>query len=262
MIPALWISKTGLDAQQTNISVASNNLANASTVGFKKGRAIFEDLLYQNINQPGGQSSANTTLPSGLMLGAGTKVVATQKSFTQGDVQTTDNSLDVMVSGRGFFEIQMPDGTTSYTRNGQFALNSEGTLVTSGSGYPVLPQIQIPQNAQSVTIGGDGQVSVKLQGQASSSVVGQLTVTDFVNPAGLQPVGENLFVETQSSGAPIQGVAGTDGLGTIKQGMLETSNVNVTEELVNLIQAQRVYEMNSKVLSTVDQMMSFLTQRT
>lgn len=262
MIPALWISKTGLDAQQTNISVASNNLANASTVGFKKGRAIFEDLLYQNIHQPGGRSSADTTLPSGLMLGAGTKVVATQKSFTQGDVQTTDNALDVMVNGRGFFEVQMPDGTTSYTRNGQFALNSEGTVVTSGAGYPVLPEIQIPEGAQSISISGDGQVSVTLTGDAAPQVVGQLTVTDFVNPAGLQPVGENLYLETAASGAPMQGVAGADGLGTIKQGVLETSNVNVTEELVNLIQAQRVYEMNSKVLSTVDQMMSFLTQRT
>ena len=262
MIPALWISKTGLDAQQTNISVASNNLANASTVGFKKGRAIFEDLLYQNINQPGGRSSADTTLPSGLMLGAGAKVVATQKNFTQGSVQTTDNSLDVMVQGRGFFEIQMPDGSTAYTRNGQFALNSEGTIVTPGMGYPVQPKIQVPQDAESITIGGDGQVSVKIKGQAESQVIGQFTLTDFVNPGGLQPIGENLYAETQSSGAALQGVAGADGLGVIKQGMLEASNVNVTEELVNLIQAQRVYEMNSKVLTTVDQMMSFLTQRT
>ena len=262
MIPALWISKTGLDAQQTNISVASNNLANASTVGFKKGRAIFEDLLYQNINQPGGRSSADTTLPSGLMLGAGAKVVATQKNFTQGSVQTTDNSLDVMVQGRGFFEIQMPDGSTAYTRNGQFALNSEGTIVTPGMGYPVQPEIQVPQDAESITIGGDGQVSVKIKGQAESQVIGQFTLTDFVNPGGLQPIGENLYAETQSSGAALQGVAGADGLGVNKQGMLEASNVNVTEELVNLIQAQRVYEMNSKVLTTVDQMMSFLTQRT
>lgn len=262
MIPALWISKTGLDAQQTNISVASNNLANASTVGFKKGRSIFEDLLYQNINQPGGRSSADTTLPSGLMLGAGAKVVATQKNFTQGSVQTTDNSLDVMVQGRGFFEIQMPDGSTAYTRNGQFALNSEGTIVTPGMGYPVQPEIQVPQDAESITIGGDGQVSVKIKGQAESQVIGQFTLTDFVNPGGLQPIGENLYAETQSSGAALQGVAGADGLGVIKQGMLEASNVNVTEELVNLIQAQRVYEMNSKVLTTVDQMMSFLTQRT
>ena len=196
------------------------------------------------------------------MLGAGTKVVATQKSFTQGDVQTTDNALDVMIDGRGFFEVQMPDGTTSYTRNGQFALNSEGTIVTSGAGYPILPEIQVPEGAKSISVSGDGQVSVTLTGDAEPLVVGQLTVTDFVNPAGLQPVGENLYLETAASGTPMEGVAGADGLGTIKQGVLETSNVNVTEELVNLIQAQRVYEMNSKVLSTVDEMMSFLTQRT
>jgi flagellar basal-body rod protein FlgG len=167
MIPALWISKTGLDAQQTNISQISNNLANASTVGYKKGRAIFEDLLYQNVNQPGGQSSANSTLPSGLMIGAGAKVVATQKTFTQGSVQTTDNSLDVMINGRGFFEVQLPDGTTGYTRNGQFTLNSEGTLVTTGEGYTVQPEIQMPAGTQSITIGSDGQVSVQVTGQTA-----------------------------------------------------------------------------------------------
>ena len=261
MNPALWISKTGLDAQQTNISVTSNNLANASTVGFKKGRAIFEDLLYQNINQPGGQSSADSTLPSGLMIGAGAKVVATQKTYTQGSVQTTDNSLDVMIQGRGFFEVQRPDGTTAYTRNGQFSLSSEGTLVTTGEGYAVQPEIQIPTDAQSITIGSDGQISVQINGQQQSQNVGQLTVTDFVNPAGLQAEGENLLLETGASGAPIQGVAGTDGMGTIRQGMLEASNVNPTEELVNLIQAQRVYEMNSKVISSVDEMMSNVTQQ-
>ncbi len=261
MIPALWISKTGLDAQQTNISEISNNLANASTVGFKKGRAVFEDLLYQNVNQPGGQSSANTTLPNGLMIGAGSKVVATQKTFTQGSVQTTDNSLDVMINGRDFFEIQLPDGTTAYTRNGQFTLNSEGTLVTSGEGYPVQPEMQIPTNAQSITIGTDGQVSVQLSGETTSQAVGQFNITDFANPAGLQPMGENLYLATGASGDPIQGVGGTDGMGTVKQGMLEASNVNATEELVNLIQAQRVYEMNSKVISSVDQMMGTVTQQ-
>lgn len=261
MIPALWISKTGLDAQQTNISEISNNLANASTVGFKKGRAIFEDLLYQNVNQPGGQASADSNLPSGLMIGAGAKVVASQKSFAQGSVQTTDNSLDIMINGRGFFEVQLPDGTTAYTRNGQFSLNSEGIMVTTGEGYPVQPEIQIPDDAQSITIGSDGQVSVQVNGQAASQVVGQLTVTDFVNPVGLQPMGENLYLATQASGDPIQGVAGADGMGVVKQGMLEASNVNATEELVNLIQAQRVYEMNSKVISSVDQMLSNVTQQ-
>lgn len=261
MFSALWISKSGLDAQQTNISVTSNNLANASTVSFKKGRAIFEDLLYQNVNQPGGRSSADTTLPSGLMLGAGTKVVATQKQFSQGDVNTTGNSLDLMINGRGFFEIQMPDGTTCYTRNGQFTLNEEGTIVTVGSGYPLLPEIQVPENAKSISVSSDGQVSIATSAEAEAQVVGQLTVTTFVNETGLEPIGENLFAETQASGAPIQGIAGADGVGKISQGALEVSNVNVTEELVNLITAQRVYEMNSKVLSTVDEMMGALTQR-
>ena len=261
MFSALWISKSGLDAQQTNISVTSNNLANASTVGFKKGRAIFEDLLYQNVNQPGGRSSADTTLPSGLMLGAGTKVVATQKQFSQGDVNTTGNSLDLMINGRGFFEIQIPDGTTCYTRNGQFTLNEEGTIVTVGSGYPLLPEIQVPENAKSISVSSDGQVSIATSAEAEAQVVGQLTVTTFVNETGLEPIGENLFAETQASGAPIQGIAGADGVGKISQGALEVSNVNVTEELVNLITAQRVYEMNSKVLSTVDEMMGALTQR-
>ncbi len=261
MFPALWISKSGLDAQQTNISVTSNNLANASTVGYKKGRAIFEDLLYQNVNQPGGRSSADTTLPSGLMLGAGAKVVATQKQFGQGDVQTTDNTLDLMISGDGFFEIEMPDGSTKYTRNGQFTLNEEGTIVTVGSGYPLLPEIQVPENAKSITIGKDGQVSVTTADQPGSQVLGQITVTTFVNNTGLEPIGENLFAETSASGAPMQGTAGVDGVGTINQCCLEVSNVNVTEELVNLITAQRVYEMNSKVLSTVDEMMGNLVQR-
>lgn len=262
MMPALWIAKTGLDAQQTNISVISNNLANASTIGFKKARPVFEDLLYQNINQPGGRSSADTELPSGLMIGVGAKVAATQKSFTQGDVQTTDNALDLMISGSGFFEIELPDGTTAYTRNGEFALSDEGTIVTSGSGYTLQPAIQIPENATSITVSSDGQVSVQLPGQAENQILGQLNISRFVNPQGLQPIGENMFTETESSGAPVQGTAGQDGMGSIKQGMLETSNVNVTEELVNLIQAQRVYEMNSKILSTVDQMLSTLNSNT
>ena len=195
------------------------------------------------------------------MLGAGTKVVATQKQFSQGDVNTTGNSLDLMINGRGFFEIQMPDGTTCYTRNGQFTLNEEGTIVTVGSGYPLLPEIQVPENAKSISVSSDGQVSIATSAEAEAQVVGQLTVTTFVNETGLEPIGENLFAETQASGAPIQGIAGADGVGKISQGALEVSNVNVTEELVNLITAQRVYEMNSKVLSTVDEMMGALTQR-
>jgi flagellar basal-body rod protein FlgG len=261
MFPALWISKSGLDAQQTNISVTSNNLANASTIGYKKSRAVFEDLLYQNVNQPGGRASADTTVPSGLMLGAGAKVVATQKQFAQGDVETTGNSFDLMISGKGFFEVQLPDGSTCYTRNGQFTLNEEGTIVTTGNGYPLLPEIQIPENAQAVSIGTDGTVSIKTSDQAEAQVLGQITVTTFINEVGLEPLGENLYGETQASGAPIQGIGGADGVGQVKQGCLEVSNVNVTEELVNLISAQRVYEMNSKVLSTVDEMLGTLSQR-
>lgn len=259
MIPALWISKTGLDAQQTNISVVSNNLANASTVGYKKGRAIFQDLLYQNINQPGGRSTTDSYLPEGLMLGAGAKVVATQKDFGQGDVETTDNSFDLMIQGRGFFEIELPDGTTAYTRNGQFTKDDEGTIVTT-EGFPLLPQIQVPENATSITVARDGQVSVVVGDETDSTDLGQITVTDFINPAGLEPIGENLYLETSASGAPQQGIGGEDGMGYIRQSMLETSNVEVTEELVNLIQAQRVYEMNSKVLTVVDDMMGTLIQ--
>lgn len=261
MHPALWISKTGLDAQQRDISVISNNLANASTVGFKKDRAVFEDLLYQNINQPGGQSTQDTELPSGLMIGAGAKVVATQKNFGQGNMQTTDNSMDIMVNGPGFFEILMPDGSIAYTRNGQFTLNNEGDLVTPGAGHPLQPAINIPDDAQSVTIAQDGEVSVKLAGQAQNQVVGQINLAMFINPTGLEPRGENLYVETAASGQPQVNVPGIDGTGSLVQGALETSNVNVTEELVNLIESQRVYEMNSKVISSVDQMLGFATQQ-
>lgn len=261
MHPALWISKTGLDSQQTNVATISNNLANASTVGFKKSRAVFEDLLYQNINQPGANATQNTKLPSGLMLGSGSKVVAVQKNFSQGNTLTTNNSLDIMVDGRGFFEIEMPDGSSAYTRNGQFQLNEEGIIVTPGSGYPLLPQVQIPNNAQSISVGAEGEVSVRIAGQTANQVVGQLNINDFVNPSGLEPMGENLYTETGASGTPLQGVPGGDGMGFLRQGMLETSNVNVTEELVNLIESQRVYEMNSKVISAVDEMLSYVSQQ-
>ncbi|OAN18630.1 flagellar basal-body rod protein FlgG [Photobacterium jeanii] len=261
MHPALWVSKTGLDAQQTNISTISNNLANASTVGFKKSRAVFEDLFYQNINQPGGQSSQDTQLPSGLMLGAGSKVVATQKVFTQGNTQTTNNAMDMMVEGEGFFQIMLPDGNIGYTRNGQFTINNEGQLVTSGSGYVLQPEIAIPEDAVGITVGTDGEVSARIRGQQENQVLGQITTVNFINPGGLEPIGQNLFLPTGASGDPQEGVPGLNGLGSIRQSMLETSNVNVTEELVNMIEAQRVYEMNSKVISTVDQMLSYVNQQ-
>ncbi|GAB6259870.1 flagellar basal-body rod protein FlgG [Photobacterium sp. CCB-ST2H9] len=261
MHPALWVSKTGLDAQQTNIATISNNLANASTIGFKKSRAVFEDLFYQNINQPGGQSSQDTTLPSGLMLGAGAKVVATQKVHTQGNTQTTNNAMDMMIEGDGFFQILLPDGNIGYTRNGQFTVNQEGQMVTSGGGYLLQPEIVVPEDAVAITVGTDGEVSARIRNQQANVVLGQLTTVDFINPGGLEPIGQNLFLPTGASGDPQEGVPGLDGFGQIRQSMLETSNVNVTEELVNMIEAQRVYEMNSKVISTVDQMLSYVNQQ-
>jgi flagellar basal-body rod protein FlgG len=261
MNAALWISKTGLDAQTKDIAVISNNLANASTIGFKKSRAVFEDLLYQNVNQPGGRTADDSEAPSGLMLGAGTKVVATQKIHTQGDMLTTDNALDLMLQGEGFFEILMPDGSAAYSRNGQFTMNDEGNMVTPGAGYLLQPQVTIPEDALSIIVSQDGEVSVTLQGQAEAAVVGQINTVNFVNPTGLQPIGQNLYTETAVSGAPQEGVPGLEGFGMIVQGALETSNVNTTEELVNLIESQRVYEMNSKVISAVDEMLSYINQQ-
>ena len=260
MHPALWISKTGLDAMQMDISVISNNLANASTVGYKKSRAMFEDLLYQNIRQPGTQSSQNTTLPSGLMLGTGVKVTGTQKTFNQGTIQVTENALDMAINGKGFFEILLPDGTSAYSRNGQFSLDETGQLVTGGNGYVLQPAITIPNDALSVTIGSDGTVSVTQPGAAAPSIVGNIQLVDFVNPMGLQPAGENLFLETGSSGAPTTGTPGLAGLGNILSGALESSNVSVVEELVGLIETQRSYEMNAKVISAVDDMLSYVGQ--
>ena len=260
MHPALWISKTGLDAMQTDISVISNNLANASTVGYKKSPASFEDLLYQNVRQPGSQSSANSTLPSGLMVGTGVKVAGTQKNFSQGTIQITESSLDMAINGRGFFEVLLPDGTSAYSRNGQFALDETGQLVTSGNGYVLQPAITIPNDATSLTIGTDGSVSITQQGAPASTIVGTIQLVDFINPVGLQPIGENLFTETTSSGAPTTGTPGLAGLGSLLGGALESSNVSVVEELVGMIETQRAYEMNAKVISTVDNMLSYVNQ--
>jgi flagellar basal-body rod protein FlgG len=257
MNQALWIAKTGLDAQQTRMSVVSNNLANVNTTGFKQGRAVFEDLLYQNVRQAGAQSSQDTELPSGMHLGTGVRVVATEKLFTQGSVLQTDNALDVAVKGRGFFQILTPDGNLAYTRDGSFQRNAEGELVTAG-GYRVQPSIIIPEGAQSITVGGDGIVTVQLAGQPIPAQVGTLETVDFINPVGLQPIGENLYLETAASGTPQTGTPGLDGFGAIIQGALEGSNVNVVSELVSMIETQRAYEMNSKAISTNDQMMQYL----
>lgn len=257
---ALWVAKTGLDAQQTRMAVISNNLANVNTTGFKKARPIFEDLLYQNVRQVGANSSQDTQLPTGLQLGSGVRVVATEKLHTQGNIIQTENSLDVAVSGRGFMQILMPNGDVNYTRDGSFKLSSTGQMVTS-NGMPLEPAITIPEDALTVTIGQDGTVSVLQPGTPAPAQVGQIQTVSFVNAAGLDPVGENLFRESVASGAPTVGTPGENELGTLLQGSLESSNVNVVEELVNMIETQRAYEINSKAISTTDQMLSFITQQ-
>ncbi len=259
MNPALWVAKSGLDAQQTRLNVVSNNLANVSTTGFKRSRAVFEDLLYQNVRQVGAQTSQNTILPSGLSLGTGVRTVATEKLHTQGNIVQTDNSLDIAIQGRGFFQVQRPDGQIAYTRDGSFHMDAQGQLVTS-NGYLVEPVITIPADAQSITIGVDGVVTVTVAGNPQPTQVGSIQIADFINPAGLEPVGENLYLETASSGAPQTGTPGQQGLGTVLQGSVESSNVNAVEELVNLIETQRAYEMNSKAISTTDQMLQYVTQ--
>jgi flagellar basal-body rod protein FlgG len=261
MNQALWVAKTGLDAQQTRLSVISNNLANVSTTGYKQSRAVFEDLLYQNVRQVGGQSSEDTRLPSGLSLGSGTRVVATQKIHTQGNIETTQNSLDIAIDGKGFFPILLPDGTEAYTRDGSFQVSDQGQMVTA-SGYELQPGITIPDDAQSITIGSDGVVSVTLPSQPTPSTIGDLQITTFINPTGLQAVGENLFLESASSGSPQAGTPGDTGLGRLRQGALETSNVNIVEEMVGMIETQRAYEMNSKLISTADGMMQYLNNNT
>ena len=258
MNPALWAAKTGLDAQQTRMAVVSNNLANVNTTGFKKSRAVFEDLLYQNVRQVGGATSQDTQAPSGMSLGTGVRVVATEKTYTQGSLNNTGNALDMAISGRGFFQVLLPDGTLAYTRAGDFQMNNQGQLVTS-SGYAVQPGINIPQGAQSITVGNDGVVSVLLAGASAPTQVGQVQLADFVNPAGLQPRGENLLVESASSGSAQTGNPGLSGLGTLNQGMVESSNVNVVEEMVNMIETQRAYEMNTKAIQTTDQMLQYLS---
>jgi flagellar basal-body rod protein FlgG len=257
MSSALWIGKTGLDAQQTRMSVVANNLANVSTTGFKRGRAAFEDLLYQNVRQVGGQTAQNADLPSGLVLGAGTRVVSTSKLFTQGNVIQTGNNLDLAINGRGFFKVNMPDGTAAYTRDGSFQINKDGQVVTS-SGYLLQPEITLPPGALSVTVSRDGIVSVLTAGEAEPTQAGNLQLADFINPAGLQPIGENLFLQSASSGDPQEGDPGSNSLGLLMQGALETSNVNVVEEMVDMIETQRAYEMNSKVISATDQMLQYV----
>jgi flagellar basal-body rod protein FlgG len=259
MFRPLWISKTGLEAQQTNLSVISNNLANVNTNGFKRSRAVFEDLMYQKLRQAGAQSSQDAQLPSGLTLGTGVRSVATEKLFIQGNIMQTENNLDVAINGRGFLQVLLPDGTIGYTRDGALQRDSTGLLVTA-NGDPVEPALNIPEGALSVTIGSDGTVSVLTAGESAPSQVGEIQLVDFINPAGLDPMGNNLFLETAASGAPQTGTPGLDGLGTLVQGALESSNVNVVEELVNMIETQRAYEMNSKAIGTADEMLQYVSQ--
>lgn len=256
---ALWIAKTGLDSQQTRMDVITHNLANVATNGYKKQRAVFEDLLYQTYRQPGALSTAQTQIPAGLQVGTGVRTVANPRVFTQGNVSATGNPLDLAIQGQGFFEVQMPDGTTAYTRDGSFQLDSSGQLVTQ-SGYVISPGVIIPSNAQSVTIGKDGTVTVTSAANPAATQVGQLQLSLFVNPAGLQSLGENLFAETTASGAPQQGQPGTNGLGVLTQSYVETSNVNVVEEMVSMIEAQRAYDINSKGIQASDQMLARLAQ--
>lgn len=256
MTQALWIAKTGLDAQQTRMAVISNNLANVNTTGYKYSRPVFNDLLYQTVRQPGAQSSQNTEIPSGLMVGTGVRTMSTQKFYSQGNIIQTENPLDIGITGKGFFEILTPDGSTAYTRDGTFQLDSQGQMVTS-NGFILQPQITIPSNTQSMTIGEDGVVSVLVAGSTSPTQVGSIQLTDFINPAGLQPIGDNLLKETAASGSASAGTPGLTGLGRTIQGSLESSNVNVVSELVNMIETQRAYEMNSKAISTSDQMLQY-----
>jgi len=260
MFSSLWIAKTGLDAQQTRMDVISNNLANANTTAFKSSRASFQDLMYQNKGQPGGQTTEQTVSPSGLMLGTGVKVVANEKLFTEGNITQTGSSMDVAIQGRGFLQVSMPDGTVAYTRDGSLHTDPNGQLVTS-DGYPLEPAITLPPNVQSLTIGADGTVSATTTSTSAPQTLGTLQLADFINPAGLQPMGQNLYQETVSSGAPQTGQPALNGMGSLLQGSLESSNVNVVAEMVNMIETQRTYEMNSKAISSTDQMLQDLTDK-
>jgi len=256
---ALHIARTGLDAQDTRMRVISNNLANVNTTAFKKDRASFETLAYQVITAPGAASTAETKYATGLNLGTGVRTQGTQRIETQGSLQTTGNGLDMAIDGNGYFQIQLPGGNLGYTRAGNFSRSPEGQLVTS-EGYQVMPGVTIPEGAISVTVGSDGTVSAQMPNQTDLTQIGQIQVASFPNPAGLQAVGDNYLIETPASGTVALGNAGIDGRGTIRQGMLEGSNVNVVEELVDMIETQRAYEVNSKMISATDEMLKYVNQ--
>jgi flagellar basal-body rod protein FlgG len=259
MIRSLWIAKTGMESQQTKLDAVSHNLANVGTNGFKRGSVQFEDLMYQTLRPAGSASSEQTQLPTGLQVGLGVRVVSSSRTFTQGTLQQTGNNLDVAIKGNGFFQIQLPDGTSGYTRDGSFQVDGSGALVTQ-NGYPVQPGITVPPNAIGLTIAADGTVNATLPGQTAPQNLGQLQLASFVNPAGLESKGQNLYGETAASGTPQSGAPNANGLGALQQGFVEGSNVNVVEELVSMIATQRAYELNSKAIQTSDQMLQRLGQ--
>lgn len=259
MIRSLWIAKTGMEGQQTKLDAISNNLANVGTNGFKRAGVVFEDLMYQNLRAAGSATSEQSQLPTGLQVGLGVRAAASTRNFAQGSLNNTSNGFDMAINGAGFFQVQLPDGTTGYTRDGSFQVDANGSLVTN-AGYPVLPGITVPANAQSFAVNAEGQISVSVAGQTAPQVLGQLQLASFINPAGLESRGGNLYAETAASGAPNAGAPNTAGHGRLMGGFLEGSNVNVVEELVSMIATQRAYELNSKAIQTSDQMLQRLAQ--
>jgi len=259
MINSLWIAKTGMSAQQTQLDVISHNLANVSTTGYKRNNAVFEDLIYQNLRQVGANTTEQNQLPTGLHLGLGVRTVATSRNFVQGSLQESKNNLDVAINGNGFLEVTMPDGTIGYTRDGAFQIDNQGRMVNSG-GLPLAGSITMPANATGVSVAADGTVSATIPGTTAPQTIGTIALASFVNPPGLEPKGQNIYAESAASGQPNVGTAGANGLGTLMQGFVETSNVNVVQELVTMIQTQRAYEMNSKAIQTSDQMLQKLGQ--
>jgi len=259
MLRSLYSAATGMIAQQTSIDVTSNNIANVNTVGYKKQRAEFADLFYQTMEYAGTSTSATTTSPTGINVGLGVRPTAVTKLFSQGNFKETGNNLDLAITGNGFFKVQLPDGTEAYTRNGSFKLDANGQMVTS-DGYPLVPNIVIPPDAVQISIGTDGTVSVLQAGQTQTTQIGQITLTNFINPAGLHALGDNNYVNTSASGDPIEGVAGENGLGSIRQGFVEMSNVQLVEEMTDLITAQRAYDANSKAITTSDEMLKTVNQ--
>jgi flagellar basal-body rod protein FlgG len=259
MIRSLWIAKTGMEGQQTKLDAISNNLANVGTNGYKRAGVVFEDLMYQNLRPAGSATSEQSQLPTGLQVGLGVRAAATSRNFAQGSLQQTGNTLDVAIKGQGFFQIQLPDGSTGYTRDGAFQVDGNGALVTA-AGYTVQPGITVPAGATAVTIAADGTVNASISGQTAPQTLGQLQLASFINPAGLEPRGGNVYAETAASGTPNAGAPGSGGLGGLQQGYVEGSNVNVVEELVSMIATQRAYELNSKAIQTSDQMLQRLGQ--